>query len=392
MVAALGREFCFRIVTLDRDLGEKSRFPGTLANRWVRVGDAEVMYLGPELQGFLGMYALLRSVDMNTILYVNSFFSRRFSMLAVFMCWLKLCRPRCLVLAPRGEFSPGALRFKPTRKRLFIRISHCLGLHRDIIWHASSHFEEEAIRRQFPRVKYIDIADVVPGSSASGAKKDFGLLTTASDFAGRAAPVRRELRPKVPGQLRAVFVGRCTRMKNLLGALGMLRGVSGDVSFDIYGPKEDGEYWEECQGLIATLPPNIRVKYWGEIQHERVSLVFQEHDLLLFPTLGEGYCHVIAEALLAGCPVVASDQTPWRGLETLGVGWDLPLSAPDRFREALQHCVEMGPKAHAAMCERAFDFGASLANDPAVIERTRALFRLAFSMPAQVDATSAWIC
>src|ERR1035437_9012925 len=90
LVAALGKEFHFRIVTLDRDLGEKLPFPGIVANRWFRVGHADVMYLRPRCRGFRGVCALLRSVDRKTVLYVNSFFARRFSMLAVLM--------RCLTL------------------------------------------------------------------------------------------------------------------------------------------------------------------------------------------------------------------------------------------------------------------------------------------------------
>src|ERR1017187_10473701 len=48
LVAALGGEFDFRIVTLDRDLGDKLPFPGVVRNRWVRVGHADVMYLRPD--------------------------------------------------------------------------------------------------------------------------------------------------------------------------------------------------------------------------------------------------------------------------------------------------------------------------------------------------------
>jgi len=162
LVAAVGEEFHFRVVTSDRDLGDKFPFPGIVANRWVRVGRADVMYLRPGLPGFLGMYALLRSVDRNTVLYLNSFFSRRFSMLAILMLRLKLCRIRRLVLAPRGEFSLGALQLKPTRKRVYIRISQWFGLYQGLIWHASSEFEATDIRRQFRLSQRVTVYEVGP--------------------------------------------------------------------------------------------------------------------------------------------------------------------------------------------------------------------------------------
>ena len=383
LVAAVGGEFHFRIVTLDRDLGDKSPFPGIVVNRWVRVGHADVMYLRPGLPGFLGMYALLRSVDQNTVLYLNSFFGRRFSMLPVLMRWLKLCRPRCLVLAPRGEFSLGAMKFKRRRKRVYIRISQWFGLYHDhgLIWHASSDFEEADIRRQFPLVRHIHVVGVIPGSELKGGKSGTSEVATASDIAGMPPPDRRNRQPKRRGQLRAVFVSRFTRKKNLAGALKMLAGVSGDVSFDIYGPAEDAEYWKECQGLIAALPANIRVRYWGEIGHERIGQVFAEHDLFLFPTLGENYGHVICEALASGCPVLISDQTPWRNLEAEGVGWDIPLGDTGRFRSVLHQCVDGDEEWYAALSTRAADYAAKRASDPETIDANRKLLQRAFAWP-----------
>jgi len=381
LVTALGGEFHFRIVTLDRDLGDKLPFSGIVANRWVRVGQADVMYLRPGPRGFLGMCALLCSVDRNTVLYLNSFFARRFSMLALHMRWLKLCRPLCVVLAPRGEFSPGAMKLKRRRKLLYLRTLGWLGVYRGLIWHSSSEFEAADIRRQFPAAKNIDVAGFAPASKVKRADWETSEVATASDIAGMPQPDRRNRTPKRPGRLRAVFISRFSRMKNLVGALRILQGVAGDVSFDLYGPSEDAEYWEECQGLIAALSANIRVRYWGEIEHERVGQVFAEHDLLLLPTLGENFGHVIGEALASGCPVLISDQTPWRNLEVEGAGWDIPLSETGRFRSVLQQCVDGNEEWHAALSTRAVNYAAKRASDPEIIDANRRLFQRAFAWP-----------
>ena len=379
LAAAIGGEFRFRVVTLDRDFGEKLPFPGIVANRWVRVGQADVMYLRSGPRGLLGMCALLRSVDRNTVLYLNSFCARPFSMLAMLMRWLKLCRPRCVVLAPRGEFSPGAMQFKRRRKLLYIRISRWLGLYENLIWHASSEFEAADILRQFPLTEYVGVAGVIAGLDASDGKRWTSEVALASDIAGVAPPGRRHSRPKRPGQLRVVFVSRVSRKKNLAGALRMLESVSGDVSFDIYGPAEDAKYWEECQGLIAALPANIRVRYCGEIEHEKIGGIFAEHELFLFPTLGENYGHVICEALAAGCPVLISDQTPWRNLEADGVGWDIPLGETGRFRSILQQCVDGDDEWYAALSTRAMSYAVKRTSDPEVIDANRRLFQRAFA-------------
>jgi glycosyltransferase involved in cell wall biosynthesis len=78
-----------------------------------------------------------------------------------------------------------------------------------------------------------------------------------------------------------------------------------------------------------------------------------QYDFLLLPTLGENFGYVILEALAAGCPVLISDESPWRNLQAAGVGWDMPLSEPERWRAALRECVEMEPQRYREMSERA---------------------------------------
>jgi glycosyltransferase involved in cell wall biosynthesis len=377
LVATLGEEFDFKIVTLDRDLGDKAPFPGIVVNQWIRVGQAYVLYLRPGLRGLLSLWALLRSVDGHTVLYLNSFFNRRFSMLPALMRWLKICRPRRLILAPRGEFSLGALGLKRLQKLLYIKMSRGLGLYHGAIWQASSDFEAEDIRRQFPESRYGEVADGV-ASLASNRVRCSSVVMTASDLLG-VAPLRSQSKPdKRVGELRVVFVGRCSRMKNLSGALKLLAGVSGDVSFDLYGPMEDAEYWSECQSIIATLHPNIRVRHNGEIEHKDVGRVFAQHHLLLLPTLGENFGHVIGEALMWGCPVLISDQTPWRNLESEGVGWDFPLGETERFRSALQQCVDGDSVWFEALSTKAQSYAIKRARDSVPVEANRKLFELAY--------------
>jgi len=380
LVAALGNEFDFRILTSNHDEGDLAPYPGVVTNRWVPVGRAQVMYLPPGLRGVLSICARLIEIDeRDTVLYLNSFFSRRHSILPIFLRWLTLCRPRCLVIAPRGEFSPGALRLKQGRKRLYIIFSRWLKLYGGLIWHASSDFEAADIRRGFPRAKHIDIANILAASNepATGRSTE---LATASDI-GPAPPAYRVAGQKSPGRLRVAFLARLARKKNLSGAIEMLGGVSGDITFDIYGPVEDAGYWKECQRLMAELPANIHAQYLGQIAHEEVPRALAEHDLFFFPTLGENYGHTIAEALAVGCPVLISDQTPWRNLEAEGVGWDLPLEDIGEFRRVLQQCVDGDGKWHAALSERARNYAAQRASDPAVVEANRRLFQRAASWP-----------
>jgi glycosyltransferase involved in cell wall biosynthesis len=375
LVAALGDEVRFRILTSDRDLGDSEPYPGIVANEWVRVGHADVKYLTPGLRGYGLMWELMRSADQNTVVYLNGYFARLYAMLPILMRWLKLSRPRCVVLAPRGEFSPGALHIKPWRKRFFISATRWLGVYRNLVWHASTDLEAKDILRQFPEANAVDVAGVLPATSKAGDKRS-SMVVTASDLArGSDRTLSRGL--KAAGKLRVVFVSRISRKKNLAGAIGMLANLSGEVIFEIYGPEEDGGYWHECLELIAKLPPTVSVQYRGQVSHNEIGNIFTKADLFLFPTHGENYGHVIYEALASGCLVLISDQTPWRDLEEEGVGWALPLADPKRFEAALQQCIDADDATYSKFTARATQYARRFLENPELVEANRRLFRRA---------------
>lgn len=383
LVSMLGEEFHFGIVTMDRDLGNNLPYPDVAAHIWGRVGLADVFYMRPGWRGLLKLAALLRSVDSETVLYLNSFFSLRFSILPIFMVSLGLCRPRSIVLAPRGEFSAGALNQKMRKKRRYLRFSRLLGIYKGIIWHLSTGMEASDLRTCFPELADPELAPLFKLSKTAKAPVKWGEIKLAQDIPARIKPPIGQRRLKRAGELHLVFISRISPMKNLLYALRLLGGVSGQVAFDIYGPAEDLNYWGECQKIIAALPVNIIVKYYGEIEHEKISQTFADYDLFLLPTLGENYGHVISEALAAGCPVLISDLTPWRNLEEEGVGWDIPLENEGRFRAVLQACIDSDGKQQVGLSDRAIKYAEKQMDSPEIIYANRRLFQHAFNTKRQ---------
>jgi len=361
MVDILGDEFDFRIVTLDRDLGSESPYPDIKVGEWQQVGKAKVLYVesGTLTLGYLRN--LINSTP-HDIMYLNSCFSPRHAILPLLLRRLGLIKSAVTIVAPRGEFSKGALSLKHFKKMAYLYGAKFLGLYRSVTWQASSQHEKVDILHVFPRqatsdcgLKIIIAPDLSqPRRITSGCKKY----------------------SKESGSLKIVFVSRISPKKNLDGALTMLRGLQGEVMFDIYGPLEDMAYWEKCQSIIRTLPPSIQVHYRGIIQHEKVTEVFWTYDLFFFPTLGENYGHVIIEALVAGCPILISDQTPWRNLEATGVGWDIPLEYPEKFKAVLQQCVDMDCVRMQNLSERAMAYGIQKATDADVVQQNRDIFTM----------------
>jgi glycosyltransferase involved in cell wall biosynthesis len=263
-----------------------------------------------------------------------------------------------VVVAPRGEFAWASLRQKYLKKYLFMLAARLMGLYSGITWHASSPLEAA------------DITHVMKINPAA--------IQVAFDFALRdpGAPVPRadHSSAAVDGALRVVFLSRVAREKNLNYAINVLKKVKSRVVFDIYGPTADAVYWSECQALIRQLPQNVTVTYRGIVDAGNVVNVFSEYDLFLFPTGGEAYGQVIAEALMAGTPVLTSTETAWRNLERDGLGWDLDLSQEDLFIEALESVAALDrPERERRRAVVRAGVANRLAN-PAIPEAHRRLF------------------
>ena len=365
LVERLGDEFDFTIVTYDRDSGDREPYPGVRAGAVHRIGKTDVVYLNAT-QWHLSNLAKVITACRPDVLYVNSFFQTQFGVAPIVLRYLGLLPDVPVILAPRGEFSIGALGLKATKKRAYLSASRALGMHRNITWQASSDFEAAEIRHHISKT-----------NGARSAHRDAVLVVpVVPDLLPPApTPGRRDGHAKQPGHLRVVFLSRLAPKKNLLGALQMLARVRGSVDLTIYGPIEDRHYWNKCRQAIFALPPNIRVQHAGPIEHEQVADAMVQHDLFFFPTLGENYGHVIVEAMMAGCLVLLSDRTPWRNLASAGVGWDLPLEEPERFGAVLEECIAMDADTFARGSERATAFAMRQATDPSTVEANRQLFR-----------------
>ncbi len=350
-------DISFHVVTRDRDLGDAAPYARHREPKWYDIGSSSVRYLTPKSQGFSGMRQILNETP-HDVLYLNSFFSPKFTMIPLVLRRFGLIPIRPVVLAPRGEFSTGALRIKTRKKHSYIALSRRIGLYDDVLWQASSPQEAEQIRNQYGHAVQIEIApDVAP---------------ICETF-----PIPSRIDAKQPGRLRAVFVSRISRMKNLTGAIAFLDGVAGDIQLDVYGPMEDRAYWQECQTAIARLPESVQVRYRGRLDHHAVVGVMSQYDLFLFPTLGENFGHVILEALLAGLPVLVSDTTPWLNLAREGIGWDIPLNQPELFRRVLQQWVDVGSDEYQEISRKARSFAERCCNNETVVDQNRALFEKA---------------
>ena len=116
---------------------------------------------------------------------------------------------------------------------------------------------------------------------------------------------------------------------------------SGEITLDIIGPVDDEAYWQKCKAAIAGMPKNVSVKAHGAFPNNEALRRMAESHFFAMPTLNENFGYVFIEALAAGCPILISDNTVWTDVDESQVGWQIPLSEPERFTRKIKDCVEM---------------------------------------------------
>jgi glycosyltransferase involved in cell wall biosynthesis len=276
---------------------------------------------------------------------------------------LGLISDTLVVLAPEGEFSPGALTLKVAKKQLYINAAKLLGLLAKVTWKSASESERGDIETILGTTPNIFIAPNLPP------------VTICDEYDQVIRPA------KTPGQARLVFLSRFMRKKNFNWLLENIRGVKGDLSIDICGPLEDADYWAETRRIAETLPPNINIEAKGPVPHDRVSATLADYHFFVLPTLGENFGHVFIEALAAGCPLIISDRTPWRQLKERSIGWDLPLEDPTAWVDTLNACVAMNGPDYAKLSQNARDFAVAWLSDPGLEASNRDVLRFAVHGP-----------
>lgn len=340
----------FHIVTSDTDYTETRPYAGIRSDVWITMpGGERIWYASTKGANSATWKRLLEERAWDAV-YINGMYAWAFSILPL---WSLRGSQQKRIVAVRGMLARGMMKHGAFKKRLFLVVMRLIGCYNGVRFQATNPEEVQDVERWISPT-----ADVreVPNL---GRKLD-----------AEAAPQR----DKRPGELRLVSVARIAVEKNTLFAIECLQGLSGDITFDLYGPVYDQAYWQRCQQAIAVLPANIKVSHRGVIEPEKVPALFAHYHALFMPSQGENFGHSMAEALATGLPILISDRTPWRGLEQKQAGWDLPLNDAAAFTRAARRLVDADRGQYDSWSSGAFAMGKRYLSDPETVERSLALF------------------
>lgn len=356
MIANLGSHFEFFVVTRDRDATDTQPYPGVEPGRWHRVGNAQVLYCSSITPAILRRAFGDAQPD---VIHLNSF-QDKFTRVMVLLRRSGALGGIPTLLAPRGEFSPGAMEIRRVKKFFYRQAAKLIGLHENLHWQVSAPPEADHLINAAPARRLhtdsIHIAhDIFDGQ----------ILTAPHP-------------PKAPGAVKLAFISRISEMKNLHFLLDILPQVEGKVILDLFGPVagKDVAYWERCKASLAKLPANITARYFGSLDHSAVPQTLHDHHFFVLPTRGENYCHAAVESIINGTPVILSDATPWVNLRDARAGFDIPLNNRKEWIAALQSCVDMDGPTYTSYLEGTREYGRRFSIQQAVEEHV-AMFEAA---------------
>lgn len=352
----LGSDFDIMIVTSDRDMGDVTAYPNVRTDCWNVVGNARVYYTSKKSLNLLGIVKIINSTHYD-ILYLNSFLSFSFTVLPLLARKLRLVPCSPCILAPRGEFSPGALSLDPLKKSFYLFFSKLTRCYSNLTWQVSSDLELYQVAKYYPlsRNKFVVVPDLPACPNSNSITFSPKLCLTKSE------------------SLRIIFLSRISPVKNLDYLLASLSSITASISLSIYGPISDVSYWRHCLSLIDELPTNVRVDYLGEVHPTDVLPTFSKHDLFVLPTLGENFGHVILESLSAGTPVLLSDQTLWNSSDNYAIK-TLPLSNIELWTATIEERASFSANDLSRSRRDAYDFAKQYLLDSNVLVSNRELF------------------
>lgn len=247
---------------------------------------------------------------------------------SLFMCRM-LGKP--MVWSPRGSLQRWEGSTRVLLKKAWDQVCNWLCTDRSVCLHVTSELEKEESLRAIPNVSYAIIAN---GVSIPEQVENYSAMTEI----GR----------------RLLFIGRLHPKKGLENLIEAMSLLDERYRLTICG---DGEaaYRNSLQKIVDAQRLTDRIRFVGHVEGALKSEHFQSADVCIVPSHTENFGMVVVEALAHSVPVIASQATPWKELESRGCGsW--VANDPATLASAIssiynQSLIEMGRRGRAWMEE-----------------------------------------
>ena len=230
------------------------------------------------------------------------------------------------VVSPRGMLEQWALGHRSGKKSLAWKLYQQRDLEGAALLHATSAQEAESIRR-------------------AGLRNPIGLVPNGVDLPETTTDCLSS------SPRRALFLSRIHPKKGLLDLVQAWATVRpSNWKMIVAGPDEGG-HLAEVRGAVRAAGLDAEFEFTGSVNDGAKWVLYQDAEFFVLPSYSENFGLVIAEALASGLPVITTQATPWREIETEQLGWWIPPGG-EALAGALREATACAPGVLAAMGAR----------------------------------------
>ncbi|MCW3094229.1 MAG: glycosyl transferase family 1 [Ferruginibacter sp.] len=170
--------------------------------------------------------------------------------------------------------------------------------------------------------------------------------STLKDFPGKLPPVEvvpygfPDVGPKrdysqntVNSPIKLLFVGSLSQQKGIANLFEAVNAIGSSVSLTLVGRKVN----EDCEVLNTELSKH---RWVPSLPHHEILEMMRIHDVLVFPTLFDGFGLVISEAMSQGTPVITTYNSGGPDLIEHGKnGWLVEAGSTFALQQAIEALV-----------------------------------------------------
>ncbi|GIK62075.1 MAG: glycosyltransferase [Ignavibacteriota bacterium] len=278
---------------------------------------------------------LWKEIKNSDLVYLVSIFSPP----TPYTIFLSRFYKKPLIISPRGQLGRWCLEQGNKFKKLWLH-TFVLPYIKYLHWHLTSPAEEKDVLSVYPSAKTFVIPNGVNEElfSLSDKPKDKSFYNkfTGFDCTDKKIIISMGRLDKVKGfNILIESIGMIAKLVPNLpdGKAGLLRDLVLFIAGEDFGEKKNLEI------LIDKLALKEKVFLIGRIDGLDKIKFLRNADVFALASHHENFGMVIAEALAAGTPVIASRNTPWQDVEKQNCGKWIE-NTPEKFAEAITEIIK----------------------------------------------------
>ncbi|WP_017733604.1 glycosyltransferase family 4 protein [Nafulsella turpanensis] len=145
-----------------------------------------------------------------------------------------------------------------------------------------------------------------------------------------AVYAKREYLRAARRRLKVLFVGKLSQQKGVADLFAAVEGFQNFIDLTLVGHKA----CNNCKALDVALEKHTWIP---SLPHKDILKLMRENDLLVFPSLFDGFGLVITEAMSQGTPVITTERTAGPDLIEDGCnGWLVSAGSVSTLRNAIE--------------------------------------------------------